>query len=69
MQQDFTVMAQQKKKDERWALSLLEQIVRRSNEDGDALPGQVVKRVKQARTILKRRLRGTKRPQGRAARE
>lgn len=55
-------MAQQKKKDERRALSLLEQIVRRSEEDRDALPGQVVKLVKQARTILKRRLKGTKKP-------
>lgn len=46
-----------KDKDERWALVLLEKIIRRSQEDRDALPGSVVKKVKEARTILKKRIR------------
>lgn len=47
-------MSHRKDRDELWALGLLEQIVQRSNEDRDALPGQVVKRVKEACTILRK---------------
>ena len=45
-----------KRRDEAWALALLMQIVNRSVEDRDALPGSVVKLVKQAATILRKRL-------------
>lgn len=44
-----------KDKDELWALSLLRQIINRSIEDRDALPGAVVKLVKDAAVILKKR--------------
>lgn len=46
-----------KDKDERWAVALLEQIVARARKDRDALSGSVVKRVKDARSILKKRLK------------
>lgn len=44
-----------KDKDELWALGLLQQIIDRSNQDRDALSGSVVKKVKEARDILKKR--------------
>lgn len=47
-------MTHRKDKDELWALALLEKIIKRSNDDRDALPGSVVKKVKEARTILKK---------------
>ena len=50
-------MSHVKDRDERWALALLKQIIDRSNEDRDALPGSVVKLVKQAAIILKKRQR------------
>ena len=46
-----------KRRDEAWALALLMQIVNRSIEDRDALPGSVVKLVKRACTILRKRLK------------
>ena len=48
-------MSHKKHEDEAWALALLQQIINRSNEDRDALPGSVVRLVKQARDILKKR--------------
>ncbi len=45
-------MSHRKDKDERWALALLNQIIQRSKEDRDALPGAAVKKVKEARDIL-----------------
>ena len=44
-----------KDKDELWALGLLDQIIRRSQDDRDALPGSVVKKVKEASIIIKKR--------------
>jgi len=44
-----------KDKDELWALSLLNQIIQRSKDDRDALSGSVVKKVKEAATIIKKR--------------
>lgn len=44
-----------KRRDEAWALALLEQIIERDREDRDALPGSVVKLVKQAAVILRKR--------------
>jgi len=44
-----------KDKDELWALSLLDQIIQRSKADRDALPGSVVKKVKDAAIIIKKR--------------
>lgn len=44
-----------KDRDELRALALLEQIIQRSREDRDALPGSVVKLVKDASRILKKR--------------
>ncbi|MDA2936464.1 hypothetical protein MYX06_04570 [Patescibacteria group bacterium AH-259-L05] len=44
-----------KDKDELWALSLLNQIIQRSKDDRDALPGSVVKKVKEAAIIIKKR--------------
>jgi len=46
-----------KDRDERWALALLKRIIQRDREDRDALPGSVVKLVKQAAVILKKRAR------------
>jgi hypothetical protein len=48
-------MSHIKDKDELWALGLLQRIVDRSNQDRDALPGSMVKKVKEARNILKKR--------------
>ena len=44
-----------KRRDEAWALALLEQIIERDREDRGALPGSVVKVVKQAAVILRKR--------------
>lgn len=44
-----------KRRDEAWALALLDQIIQRDREDRDALPGSVVKLVKQAAVILRKR--------------
>lgn len=44
-----------KDRDEAWAAALLEQIVKRSIADRDALPGSVVKLVKDALRILRKR--------------
>lgn len=41
--------------DEEWAIQVLTQIVDRDRESRDALPGSVVRLVKQAITILKKR--------------
>jgi len=41
--------------DEEWAIRLLEQIVRRSVERRDALPGSAVKKIKDALTLMKKR--------------
>jgi hypothetical protein len=46
-----------KERDEAWAIALLEQIIQRDREDRDALPGSVVKLVKQAVIIMKKRRR------------
>ena len=48
-----------KRRDEAWALALLEQVIQRDREDRDALPGSVVKLVKQAAKIMRRRRRAT----------
>jgi hypothetical protein len=50
-------MPHMKDRDERWALRLLEQIIRRDREDRDALPGSVVKLIKKAIKILRKRQR------------
>ena len=50
-------MAHVKDKDELWALALLERIIQRDREDRDALSGSVVKHVKAAATIIKKRQR------------
>ena len=44
-----------KDRDELWALSLLNQIIQSSRDDRDALPGSVVKKVKDAAIIIKKR--------------
>jgi hypothetical protein len=44
--------------DEEWALRLLEQIIERDRADRDALPGAVVRKVKDAATILRKRRKG-----------
>ncbi|MBI4434670.1 hypothetical protein HY635_02540 [Candidatus Uhrbacteria bacterium] len=44
-----------KDRDERWALERLEEIIERDREDRDALPGSVVKLVKDAARILRKR--------------
>ncbi len=48
-------MTHVKDKDELWALAQLEKIIQRDRSDRDALPGSVVKLVKQAAIILKKR--------------
>ncbi len=48
-------MTHVKDKDELWALAQLEKIIQRDRADRDALPGSVVKLVKQAAIILKKR--------------
>jgi hypothetical protein len=50
-----TTEAAMKRRDEAWSLALLEQIIERDREDRDALPGSVVKLVKQAAVILRKR--------------
>lgn len=55
-------MSHRKGKDEAWALALLEQIIERSKEDRDALPGAVVKLVKAAATKLRKLRRPTVKP-------
>jgi hypothetical protein len=50
-------MAHVKHVDEAWALVLLNKIIARSREDRDALPGTVVKLVKTAAIILRRRMK------------
>jgi hypothetical protein len=63
-------MAHRKDRDELWASALLDQIIQRSNEDRDALPGAVVRLVKRARAILgKRRARGARTNQKNKPRE
>ncbi|MDO8510069.1 MAG: hypothetical protein Q7S15_00400 [bacterium] len=47
-------MRSRKSEIERWALGLLNQIVRKSVLDHDALPGSVVKKVKEAVRILRK---------------
>jgi hypothetical protein len=49
-----------KRRDEAWALALLEKIIERDHEDRDALPGLVVKLVKQAAIILRKRRQSLK---------
>jgi hypothetical protein len=44
-----------KRRDEAWALALLQKIIERDREDRDALPGSVVKLIKQAAVILRKR--------------
>lgn len=44
-----------KDKDELWALALLERIIQRDRDDRDALPGMVVKHVKTAAKIMRKR--------------
>ncbi len=44
-----------KDKDELWALALLQRIIDRDRQDRDALPGSVVRHVKDAARILRRR--------------
>ena len=48
-------MGHVKDKDELWALHYLEQIIQRDRVDRDALPGAVVKRVKEAAKIIRKR--------------
>jgi hypothetical protein len=42
---------------EEWAIAQLEKIIQLDRENRDALPGSVVKLVKEARNILKKRRR------------
>ncbi len=42
---------------EEWAIQRLQEIVDLDNRDHDVLPGSVVKLVKQAQTIMKKRRR------------
>jgi hypothetical protein len=51
-----------KENDEAWALAILLKIVERDRQDRDALPGSVVKLVKEAITILRKRSRVKARP-------
>lgn len=51
-----------KRRDEAWALALLERIIVRDREDRDALPGSVVKLVKEAAVILRKRRRSLDAP-------
>lgn len=44
-----------KDQDELWTLALLNRIIARSRQDRDALPGSVVKLVKEAVIILRKR--------------
>lgn len=44
-----------KDRDELWVLGLLNQIIRRSQDDRDAISGSVVKKVKDAATMIKKR--------------
>jgi hypothetical protein len=44
-----------KDRDELWALALLQKIIERDRQDRDALPGSVMKHVKAAATIIKKR--------------
>jgi hypothetical protein len=44
-----------KERDEAWAEAVLRQVVDRSVQDRDALPGSVVKLVKEAIRILRKR--------------
>ena len=59
-------MAHIKDKDELWTLALLEQIIQRDRQDRDALSGVVVKHVKKAATIIRKRqaAKRIKRPRG-----
>jgi len=51
-------MSHRKDKDELWAIVLLDKIIQRSYNDKDALPGSVVKKVKEAKNILKKLRKG-----------
>jgi len=48
-------MSHVKDRHELWALSLLNQIIERDKRDRDALPGSVVKLVKDAARIIRKR--------------
>lgn len=48
-------MTHRKDIDEEWAIAHLQQIVDLDKRDHDALPGSVVKLIKQAQTIMKKR--------------
>lgn len=47
-----------KDNDEERAIVLLQQILNIDRRDRDALPGSVVKKVKEAQTIMKKRRKG-----------
>lgn len=51
-------MPKRKDRDEEWAIQHLGKIVERSVQDRDALPGSVVKLVKDAIVILRKRRKG-----------
>lgn len=51
-------MTHVKDRDEMWAIALLQQIIDRSNQDKDALPGSAVRKVKEAKAIMKKRIEG-----------
>jgi hypothetical protein len=51
-----------KDQDEEWAIALLERIVARDREDPDALSGEVVRLVKRALVVLKKRRKDQEQP-------
>lgn len=51
-------MPKRKDNDEEWAIKILQLIVDRDKQDRDALPGSVVRLVKRAQTIMKKRRKG-----------
>lgn len=53
-------MPKRKDRDEEWAIKILQQIVPINKQDRDALPGSVVRLVKRAITIMRKRRKGDK---------
>jgi hypothetical protein len=62
-------MGHVKDKDELWALALLEQIIQRDRKDRDALPGSVIKHVKAAAKIIKKRQEAKRSPERKREKE
>lgn len=49
------IMTHRKDKAEEWAISKLQEIIDLDRSDSDALPGSVVRLIKQAQVIMKKR--------------